>query len=231
MIGGSGYTIDTSFADGHGYPIPLGRMTDHNRANLTASSFTWRNQGAATIADHNGGVVLTIPDEASWKLRGLTISAPGTPYAVTARMRIALAPGEPIGLNSTHAGLWIRENSTGELLTLSCRVGQSFAMWEWTDWNTWSATVDTSWAGYNTMPWIWLRLEDDGTDHKGYYSLDGSNWSQDGSSWFQQSRTAHMASGGDQIGFYLNSGTNSGNTTTGPATCTVWVDCFNVEQL
>lgn len=224
------YTEDTTFDDSHAWPVPLGRMTDESRNNLSVSSFTWQNQGSATAVDHNGGIVMTVPDEASWKLRGLTLTAPSTPYAFTTRMRIGLAPGSMATADSTHAGLWFRENSTGEIITLSNRCGDNLAMWRWSDWNTFNATIDTAW-GFDDVPYMWLRLEDDGTDLKGFFSLDGSNWSQDDSAWFQQGRTSFMAGGPDQIGIYLNSGNNSGNNGAGPATCTVYFECFNVEQL
>lgn len=226
---GTCYTEDSTFDDSHGWPVPLGRMMDEARADLTASSFTWQNQGSATIADHNGGVVMTIPDEAVIKLRGVTLSAPSTPYCFTARMWVGIAPGA-LGANSTHAGLWFRESSTGKLTTLSAQCGFNVAMRNWTDWNTFSATVDTAWE-FDDIPFIWLRLWDDGTDVKGYYSLDGSNWSQDDSAWFQQGRTSFMSGGPNQIGIYLSSGTNSGNDSSGPAVCTVQFDNFVVEEL
>jgi hypothetical protein len=228
--GGTVYTGETSFADGHGYPVPLGRSADHNRLNLSASSFTWHNQGSATIADSAGGYVMTIPDEANHKLRGVTIPAPPTPYVVTTRMRVAIAPGQPIGVNSTHAGLWWRENATGKIRSLSLRNGQAMAMWNWTDWNTWSTTIDLT-HDYDDVREVWIRIVDDGTDHKGYFSTDGSNWTMEGSSWWQVARTNHFTTAADQIGFYLNSGTNSGSSGAGPATCTVKFDGFNVERL
>ena len=223
------YTQETSFDDSQGWPVPVNRSTDASRGNLNAASFTWQNQGTATIADSGGGFVLTIPDEANFALRGLTIATPSTPYIFTARFNGFTAPGEPIGSTSSHAGLWIRD-SGGQLTTLSFRPGDRLAMWNWTDWNTFSAAVGTN-LDFHEPNHIWLRLEDDGTDHKGFFSIDGSNWTPDDSTWWQQGRTAHLTAGGNGIGFYLNSGTNSGNTTTGPATCTVVVDCFAIEEL
>lgn len=226
---GTPFTQETTWADGHGPPAPLNRMLDEANAALTVSSFTWVNQGSATATDSNGGVVMTIPDEANHNLRGLVITAPTTPYQFTVKANV-IAPGSPMGGNSTHFGLWFRESSTGKLITLSSRYGQALAMWRWTNATTFSAVVDTN-MSFHERQGIWFRFEDDGTDLKGYFSMDGSNWSQDGSAWWQQGRTSHMSGGPNQIGFYLNSGTNSGSSGAGPAVATVSFECFRVEEL
>lgn len=218
----------TSVTGYEGYPAPLNRSTDASGNNLTASSFTWHNQGSATFTDSAGGFVMTIPDEASWKLRGVTITRPTPPYMFTTRVRAFVAPGVPVGLNSTHGGLWIRD-SGGKLLTLSIRAGHGQAMWEWTDWNTFSATVGTS-LDFHDIRHIWLRLFDDNTNIQGFFSLDGHNWTHYGTSWWDQSRTAHLTSGGNGIGMYMNSGTNSGSSGSGPATAMMSFECFHVEE-
>jgi hypothetical protein len=218
----------TSVTGYEGYTVPLNRATDAARANLTASSFTWHNQGSATLVDSAGGFKMTVPDEANHALRGVTITAPTAPYMFTTRIRGFVAPGEPIGGNSTHGGLWIRD-SGGKLLTLSVRQGQATAMWEWTNWTTFSSTVGTT-LDYHDVNHLWLRLFDDNTNIQGFFSVDGSNWSHYGTAWWDQSRTAHLTSGGNGIGFYLNSGTNSGSSGAGPATATASFECFDVEE-
>ena len=228
------YTQQTSFDDSHAWPIPLNRSTDASNAVITASSFTWRNQGSATLTDSEGGFVMTVPKESGFNLRGVTLALPTVPYAVTARFRFMIAPDVPIGSTSSHFGLWIRD-SAGKYLTLSLRSGQALGMWEWTNETTWSATVDTV-LDCHDVNHFWLRLVDDNTDHKGYFSIDGSNWTQDGSSWWQQSRTAHLTSGGNAVGFYASSsssggGSGAGNVSTGPATGTLSIDAFHIEEL
>jgi len=228
---GTPFSLESSWADGHGPPAPLNRCLDDSNGVLTVSSFSWVNQGSATATDSNGGIVMTIPDEANFNLRGLVLSAPPTPWQATVRMRLGVAPGEKGSTpwnTSTHAGLWVRESSTGKLTSLSARHYQALAMWNWTNPTTYSAAVDTN-LQFDEARWLWLRIEDDGTDLKGFFSYDGSNWTQDGSAWWQQSRTAFMASGPNQVGIYLNSGANSGSSGTGPAVCTVSFENFRLE--
>jgi len=219
----------TPTVDPAGYPVPVGRMADENRANIAESGMTWHNQGGvATATDSAGGIVLTVPDEANHKLRGKHVTIPTAPYMVTARFRFVIAPGEPLGTASTHGGIWILDSSD-RILSLTMRAGGDIAMFEWSDAATYSATVDTS-LGLHFSNWAWLRIYDDNTNHRGYFSLDGQNWSHHGTDWWTQSRTAHLTSGGNRVGFYLNSA-NGGNFSTGPATTTMVVDSFHLEEL
>ena len=231
---GAAYTEETTFDDSHSWPVPVNRCSDEDNNTLTASSFTWYNQGTATLTDSNGGLVMTVPKESGWNLRGVARSAATTPYTVTARFRFCVAPDVSVGNTSTLWGLWFRDSSTGRLLVLACRAGQAAAMWRFTDWNTYSATVDTALRCHDVNH-LWLRLEDDGTDHKGFFSIDGSNWTQDGSAWWQQGRTAFLATP-DQYGFFMSSsssggGSGAGNSGTGPAVGTLAIEAFHVEEL
>lgn len=222
------HTEETSFDDSHAWPIPINRASDEDNAVLTASDFTWHNQGTATLTDSNGAFRMTCPSETGFHLRGVTIPVPSAPYAFTARFSYMVAPSEPVGPPSTHYGLWIRD-SGGKITTMSVRAGQALAMWNFTDWQNFSAAPDFV-LDYHDIKNIWLRIEDDGVDHKGYASLDGSNWSHDGSSWWQQSRTNFLTSGGNGIGFYMDS-LGSGNSGSGPAIGTISIDSFHVEEM
>lgn len=225
-----GYTGDASFADSQAWPIPMRRPADESRAALTVSDFTWRNQGSATATDSNGAIVLTVPDEANFNLRGLELTAPSTPYAMTARLRMALGPGVPASNTSSIGGLWAVESSTGKLLALWARYGDVIEFGRWSSVTTYSADIGTR-LGYHEPNWLWFRFVDNGTDVKGFFSTDGSNWTYDDSAWWQESRTAFLSGGANRIGFFLNSGSNSGSYGSGPAVCTMVIDAFNVEQL
>lgn len=183
---------------------PLCRTMDEDQNILTVSNFTWVNQGSATATDSNGGILMTSPNEASHNLRMLVRSVPATPFNI--RTRLWLGPGTITpGANSAHAGLVLRQSSTGKLVTLSVRYGSGTQMWRWTNATTFSAVVDTN-CGYNDDV-IWLHLEDDGTNIKGYFSHDGNGQSRNTSTWWQESRTAFLlTTGADQVGIYINSG-------------------------
>jgi hypothetical protein len=63
---GTGFTEESSANS-----VPLCRCLDQNSAILTASSFTWVNQGSATCTDSSdGGLLLTLPNEANFQFRG-----------------------------------------------------------------------------------------------------------------------------------------------------------------
>lgn len=209
---------------------PLQRILDDSNNVLTVSSFTWVNQGSASASDDSGMIKLTVPDEASINLRGLFRTPPATPYRVTAAFRIAQAPGDYSASDSTHVGLAFRRTGTGAITTASVRYGQAMAMWHWTSPTAFSVVVDTN-MNYHESPRQWIRIEDDGTDIKAFFSQDGNNWTQDGSAWWQVGRAALGGGAPDQIGFYINSGNNSGNSGTGTAVATAILEAFRIEGL
>lgn len=223
----AGYTQETTFFDSQAWPVPLGRLTDQNTT-ITASSFTWHNQGTATLTDSAGGLKMTIPKEPSFALRGLTLTPPTAPYAFTARFRMMVAPDNPTGGTTSFYGLWFRDSTTGRLVTLALRPNNQIAMWRWNSWTSYNGQIDTAWDSLD-HPHIWMRFEDDGTDIKGYVSVDGSNWSIDGALYWQDARLAFLSTI-DGIGFFMNSA-GAGNSGAGPAVGTLSIDCFHVEDL
>jgi hypothetical protein len=170
---------------------------------LTASSFTWLNQGTATCTDaDDGGLLMTLPSEAYHQIRGKYITAPSTPWKVTAFCE--LGPGmarysaAPSGTGS-YLGLFARESSSSKLYMLPIR-SDVLALWRMTNVTTFSADVDN--FLYNQVGSIWMRLQDDGTDVRGYVSSDGVNWLE---AW-NEGRTSFMSGGPDQVGFAASSG-------------------------
>lgn len=183
---------------------PLCRLYGSDHTILTASSFTWLNQGTATATDTNGGIRIGMPSEASNVLRGLYLAIPSTPYTLHAKLRFGPGTVAP-GTNSSHAGLFFYQSSSGKLVTLSCRYGEVNSMWRWTNTTTFSAVVDTAMG--NNGDAIWLHFTDDGTSLKGYYSDDGNCRSYDAATWFQESRTAFLlTTGPSHCGIYANAG-------------------------
>lgn len=205
--------LKTLLFDGRGTPFtpsaaancgPLCRLYGSDHTILTASSFTWLNQGTATATDTNGGIRIGMPSEASNAIRGLYIAIPARPYTLHAKLRFGPGTVAP-GANSSHAGLFFYQSSSGKLVTLSARYGERVAMWRWTNTTTFSAVVDTAMDQNGDA--IWLHFTDDGTSFKGYFSDDGNCRSYDGTAWFQESRTAFLlTTSADYCGIYANSG-------------------------
>jgi hypothetical protein len=98
---GTGFTEESSANS-----VPLCRCLDQNSAILTASSFTWVNQGSATCTDSSdGGLLLTLPNEANFQFRGKFISLPTTPYKFRARIWMGPGVGSPGSSGTIIAGL------------------------------------------------------------------------------------------------------------------------------
>lgn len=188
------------------YVGPLCRLYGSDHTVLTVSSFTWLNQGTATATDSNGSLIIQMPSEASNAIRGLYLAIPATPYTLHAKLRFGPGSVSP-GANSSHAGLFFYQSSSGKLVTLSARYGERAAMWRWTNTTTFSAVVDTAMDSNGDA--VWLHFKDDGTNFKGFFSDEGECRNYDGTSWFQEGRTAFFSgapTGPSHVGIYANSG-------------------------
>lgn len=166
--------------------------------------FAWINQGDATKSTANGGVILYNPAQGAgshnWRIRKKT--APSTPYTIKTAMKVGWNPN--IAGQVYFALLW-RDNS-GNLITHGGYFNSSpsgsvdttvFVIYKWTSPTAFSAAYLTSWGQVPTGL-IWLGIEDNGTDRK-------CLWSMDGYTWF----TLHTVSRTDfltptEIGFALN---------------------------
>ena len=194
----------TSFAfkEGHGELLyPKNRILDDSGATLTASSFTWLNQGSATSTDaDDGGINMTLPSEANHQIRGKHISAPSTPWKLTTFCMFG--PGYTRGGSGTYMGPFGRESSTGKIYMLILKSNES-ALWRMTNTTTFSAEVDSFIRNNNDN--LWLQLEDDGTNVRGHVSVDGYTFEE----CFNEGRTSFMSGGIDQIGFGGSSGSGA----------------------
>lgn len=184
---------------------------------LTVSDFTWFNQGSAACVDaDNGGIRLTLPNEARHNIRGKYISAPGTPWTVTCYVELAEGHALHTDNGGTYGGILARESSSNELYMLGITSNQ-LIMWKMDTYNTFNAAVDT--INLENMGYgAWFQLSDDGTDIHGKVSLNGYDYFE----IWNESRTAFMAGGIDQIGF---GGCSSVNTTGDDATLAIktWI--------
>lgn len=176
----------------------IGRIEDINGNPMDVSDFTWLNQGSATAIDHNGGILMTMPNEANHNIRGKYITAPSTPYRLDALVQFNCGATES-GSSGTYMGLFLRESSTSELIIMAARFAHVWAMWHFTDETTFSAGIDSAVEMNDTC--AWLAIEDDGTDINGYASRDGINYQK----FWTDGRTAKLAGGANQVGFFCNS--------------------------
>jgi hypothetical protein len=182
-------------AAGSGATGPTGAAVDWANGTLasppTVAGGTWTNHNFAastTAADFTEGLtgirLRTLqPSNATYNFRGLIKSPPSTPYNLIGRFRrqqpLAIANG-----GSVHhcLGLALYESATGKSLlyglgnnnasnvslvrksmTSNSVLAANFEMW--------------SSAGLSDTPWEWwLKINNDGTDLRFYFSMDGWAW-------------------------------------------------------
>lgn len=173
-------------------------------ASFTTLGASW------TFADQTGGIVATSATNA--RLSALVVAKPAAVTTV-AHVRWA-ANGSSAATSPPGIGIAVRDSAGGKLTTYFFYVetvaGPPTLFSEvdhWTNLTTASATAkaQTAVLGYNNGG-LWLRFRDDGaTTHFFDYSSNGVDWV----TWFSESRTAFVPSGGNQVGWGLDSGSTS----------------------
>jgi hypothetical protein len=174
------------------------------QARLSASDFTWVNQGSATLADSGDGLYMEAPttNDNAHNQRIAVITAPSTPWSLTVCFFINYGATYDTW---DYFGLVARESGTGELYTWRSLpwFGKSVQHYNSpTSINTTLVTEDV------TRAYSWFCITDDGTDIIFRHSTNGVQFFTITS----ESRTARLAAGADQIGFAINAGSSGGET-------------------
>jgi hypothetical protein len=179
-----------------------------------ASDFpTWVNQGTATIADNKGAVWMYAPYTSNLQIRARMKDYPTPPFTVEAAFITNVFPNT----GAIAAGIGIRDSSSGKLTLYG--VGASYMDLYGYNYNspTSSSGGITGWPGGGTFHLpesnlIWVKYEDDNTNRKISFSVDGYTWTQIVST----SRTDWITP--NQIGLWVDSypgGGSSGYVDTG----------------
>jgi hypothetical protein len=177
----------------------VGRITDASGDVIDVSDFTWVNQGTSTAVDQNGTIYVRIPTSGGENVRILKRTASGTPWSVITAI-------QPWGFreNVPNCGLIARESGTGKFImaSINAESGNVFCVAVYymnsvTSFNS-AALVRTKTLLYGR--YVWLKLQDTGTNIVFSASNDGVEWHQ----VFSASRTAFLAGGPDEYGFYVN---------------------------
>lgn len=181
----------------------LGAILDASGNIITSSSFTWVNQGTATIADQNDTIHLSVPISGTGdNIRLQQITAPSTPYTITAAFQATIiAPAQFPAF-----GLAFRESSSGEITTFQItqrsNTGPEISAHNWNSATGFNSDVLGRRTIFTPKQPTWLRVTDDGTDLIYEYSCNGIDWLE----FTTQGRTAFMAGGPDQVGWFMNQG-------------------------
>ena len=159
-------------------------------------SFSWRNQGLASIITEAGDTEFLIAPLATgddYKCR--EINVPGsTPWTIT----VCLLPCTP-KVNYSSVGLFLSDGTKLITLPVDGQTNFKVAIGQFSSVSSYSSTpLDLGGiATINSLP-IMARITDDGTNHIFGVSSDGVNWYT-----AQQSRTAYMTA--TKIGYCANS--------------------------
>ena len=134
--------------------VPLqGTLTDPVAANFS----TWFNQGTSSLVDHTGAISLVTPGAgAGANMHGVAQTAPATPWTVTARVL-----PQSLSKNFHSAGVFVGDNSSGRMLTLTLDAAGDYQPAEF--------TTGTSFNGFTgnaaavQYGWFWVRIQDTGS--------------------------------------------------------------------
>ena len=89
------------------------------------------------------------------------------------------------------------------------RPQDAIAFWRFNSVTNYNGVVDSAASGYMMGRDMWIRLTDDGTDHKCQCSEDGNNWSRDAAAWWQAGNTAFLTA--DYLCFLASSNSSGFN--------------------
>lgn len=175
----------TKFLNGVGaYAVPAGVGPTAYTLPVTAG-FSWVNQGTASLVDSAGIYSsLIIPSVGSRSVKARVKSTPATPYTITA----LLLHSAPVAASFPDAGLCWRESSSGKLvrfvLTMQGGVQPVVFLAKENSPTSFNSSYTLSFAeAYNMVAGLavisvpfWMRLTDDGTNRKCWFSADGDHW-------------------------------------------------------
>jgi hypothetical protein len=180
----------------------------YNCVPLDDSTFSWINQNGASVDSSGGSTVLynfnTAGTSTSISMRVKT--APSTPYSI----EIAFQPYWVFGTSFQAVLFGFRESSSGKLhnYSLDMQSSTDIAIVRSEKWN--SATSYSS--DYGSLSFgsavrdvpHFVKIQDDGTNRKFYYSWDGYLWQL----WNSNGRTDWITA--NQIYYGVRQDTNSG---------------------
>lgn len=169
----------------------------HGKKVTIPPSFSWINQGSATVSTTNGGEHVYAPASATENLRIRKRQAPSTPYVITAAIIPTL-----VGADYAWSGILFRESSTGKIVYLGLGFSSSGLLTvaklnSPTSWN--SAYILTRSDVIVGGQGLWLRVSDNGTNRLCSYSSDGINFLQ----LHSVGRTDFITA--DEIGWFVDS--------------------------
>ena len=142
-------------------------------------TFSWTNQGSASVSTANGGIVLSAPGgSGSDNINIRQQAVPSTPYSITVCITPTLypAPNNLMGLCWLDSGsgkliIFCFQNISG-VASGGIQVGIS----KWNSPTAYSSNYTTFVQPYFPQNQLWLKIRDDGTNRTCSFSADGVNF-------------------------------------------------------
>jgi hypothetical protein len=180
-----------------------GGSSSPNIATITrpvAASFSWVNQGGATLATTGGGLSITAVGAAGTNVRAQVMSPGTVPFKCQELVTVL----NPAAGGVARAGAVMRESSTGKMLTIASGGG---ATWQLLvdEFSSPTAFFTTALAIAFTAPdfsnGFWVQAAYDGTNVTWSLSPDGVTYSQ----VYTQLNTSFFTVAPDQCGIFFDS--------------------------
>jgi hypothetical protein len=166
-------------------------------------SFSWINQGAATVTQlgSSGPITLTSITGNANSLNQQIVAAPATPYTITAAFAINLKPN---GSNFPSGGIHFSDGTSKSSILQVQTPNLGAAGWYVTYWSSNTVAASNGYAGTGivTGNLMWARVKDDGTNRIYYTSMDGQTFNQ----VFTEVRTNNFTA--TNVGFCVNASTD-----------------------
>lgn len=125
----------------------------------------WLNQGTATESDDANGMYFTLPSNGNSNIaRGLFVAAPTPPYSRT----ILVLYNEVSAGGAYMLFGWYDGSAKLQTIAYNNNTNQG-----WYTWNSYSSLQTINQFKIPIYQFMWLRLEDDGTNYTMSYSNDG----------------------------------------------------------
>jgi hypothetical protein len=159
-----------------------------------SGDFAWINQGTASIDTTLGGIYLLAPATAGFCYRIRKKAVPSAPYTVTACFLVHCN-----NKNYNRVGLVLRQSSDGKIFGFFAGNNDGLGTQNGNSATSWNANLNSLTISL-VFPVIWMRIVDDNTNRKCYYSFNGDARDQYFHLFESRSRTDFLTP--DEIGFF-----------------------------
>lgn len=183
-----------------------GQLSDSNGVKTEVADLTWHSQGPATATDVAGTIWMNGKRGIGTQAHSLLITTPSTPWTYTLGHRPFLSNNSTSPTSFAWSGIALKNTGNARMLTHGV-LTQSDAGGSLTTMVQRLNTATSNSSIPKREAWLrryddvmWHRVTDNGTNLIYDHSRDGVNWQQ----FYSVSRTAWLASGPNQVGFFVN---------------------------